>query len=227
MVTQTAQFLCNAGLTAVKMSAACSVIGDAHLTAAVTAQHRTVLQKQDFHALSCCSNGSRTTGRATAGNDQIVITALFDTEIHALDPSPVCMDPVDLTGGQIVHIRGQNNGSTAGKIAGQVVKRKLMGTLFQLHIAGNFPKPLIRGQLAEDIARLLAIHQDRKLAGIVGAEPVAVTHPNAVHAAFGDLHLHGGILHRYTGLVCGNQIAAAHQVDILRVLLPAALFLEV
>ena len=98
-----------------------------------------------------------------------------------------------------------------------------MITRFQRHIAGDLPQPFIRGERTQFISGIFAIHLHRKTTRIMGTQPVAGTRPNTVSIFFGDLHLHGGILHRHTGQICGNQIAAAHKMDILGVLFPTAL----
>ena len=190
--------------------------------AAVAAQDRTVLEQQGFGAHTGSGNCCRCAAGAAAGDDHIVMSAIPHGIGKSLDPGTVFVHPLDLTGRGVVQIIGNQDGGAAAEIAGQVVEGDGVGTLGQLHVTGDLPQPLVGGEAAQHVARLLPVHKDFKLTGIMGTEPVAGARPNPVMTVSGDVDGKGGVLHGDAGFVGGHEVAGTHQMDVLSVLFPAA-----
>ena len=226
-ISQLTDLLCNAGLPGVDMYDGCTIHSNAYFGAGISTQHGAVVNQKGFHTFPGGCNGSRHTTGASAGNDHIILSAILNCGVQTLDPSPVFVDAFDFPGWGVVKVVGNQDGSTAAEITGQVMECQRSVSGFQLVIAGNFPHPGIGGHGAQRNTVVPAVYQKGKCSGIVWAIPVSVPNPDPVSVLPGNIYGHCGILYRYAGNVGGNEITAAHQMDKLGIFFPAALLRKV
>ena len=78
--------------------------------------------------------------------------------------------------------------------------------------------------LAKHVAFVTAVYEDPELSRRMPAEPVAGPRPDPVTTPGRNVDTDHGVLHRDPRLVSRHQVAAAHQMDELRIFLPAAFF---
>ncbi len=201
---------------------------DAHLGAAVAAQHRAVLDQRDLQALARGGDGAAETAVAAADDHEVELAHVLGRGRQPERRLAPGGKRGAVVGRILPEVLREIDRVTAAVETGEVAQRDVELGFGRLDDAAVVPRPgLALG--AEGLGEGTAVDDHLEPAGCAGRapmrDPVLGAHPDAVFAGGRQGGRGGGVLHRLAEAV-GQQVGRAHEVDELGVERPTAGILE-